>query len=53
VVPEAKQGVGKGMGDGILLLYMLVVSPLLPPATKQATKRDFVEIAKAQSKCQH
>ena len=42
-----KQGVEKGTGDGILLLYVLVVSPLLPPATNQATKKDFVEIAKA------
>lgn len=44
MVPVANQGVEKGM----VLLYVLVVSPLLPPATNEATKKTFVEIGKAQ-----
>lgn len=51
--PVPKQGAETGTGDGMLLLDLLVVSLLLPAATKQATKKDFVEIGKTQSKCQH
>lgn len=47
MVPVVQQGVEKRRGGGIFLLCVLVVSPLFPPATNQATEKDFVEVAKS------
>lgn len=47
MVAVLQQGVENGMGGGISLLCVLVVSPLLPPAPNQGTEKDDVEIAKS------